>query len=122
MVKFLNQYLKFLVLLGSSSYVAYKTLQIYLKRRKYCHIPGPPTDGILGFYFGNVLNMPKYLENGKIFNQFLLEWLLFKFLNLFVIFTSINLLFSHEKYGEIFKIQFLSEIILITNQKESIKV
>lgn len=77
MNKFLNNhYFKLIAILGSS-YLVYKTLRIYLNRRKYRHLPGPPTNGILGFYFGNVIDMPKYLENGKIFNQFLLEWLLF---------------------------------------------
>lgn len=27
------------------SYCAYKTYLLYLKRRKYRHIPGPPTNG-----------------------------------------------------------------------------
>ena len=28
-------------------YAIYKTIRIYLKRRKYKHIPGPPTKGFI---------------------------------------------------------------------------
>lgn len=31
------------------SYVGYKTLVIYLRRRKYRHIPGPPTKGFVSY-------------------------------------------------------------------------
>jgi hypothetical protein len=32
----------------------YYTLKICYIRNKYAHIPGPPTNGILEFYMGNV--------------------------------------------------------------------
>ena len=40
-------WLKILQLLGgiTSSYIFYKGFRIYLARRKYRHIPGPPTKG-----------------------------------------------------------------------------
>ena len=34
----------------------YYTIKIYFLRKKYEHIPGPPANGILGFYFGNVFD------------------------------------------------------------------
>ena len=32
---------------------SYYSLKKYLLRQKYKHIPGPPANGLLGFYFGN---------------------------------------------------------------------
>jgi hypothetical protein len=58
----------------ASSYTIYKTIQIYLIRRKYRHIPGPSANGLLGFYLGNVIDMPKYLNNQKIYNDFIADW------------------------------------------------
>lgn len=31
----------------TSTYLLYKTVRLYLKKRKYRHIPGPPTEGYL---------------------------------------------------------------------------
>ena len=31
----------------TTSYVVYKTVRFYLKKRKYRHIPGPPTNGLI---------------------------------------------------------------------------
>lgn len=80
------------------SYFAYRTLTIYLTRRKYRHIPGPPADGfvsshtefpdfrycsiifvyiffrIVGFYMGNLPEIGKALKNGKIMDDKFLEW------------------------------------------------
>ena len=42
-----------------------KTVDIYLKRRKYRHIPGPPIHGILGFYLDNYLNA-KFAEKENV--------------------------------------------------------
>ncbi len=58
----------------ASSYAIYKTIQIYLLRRKYRHIPGPPATGLFGFYLGNVIDMPKYLKNQKVYNDFISDW------------------------------------------------
>ena len=32
---------------------SYYSLKKYLLRQKYKHIPGPPANGLLGFYFGS---------------------------------------------------------------------
>ncbi len=42
------------VLVGLFSYY---TLKKYLLRQKYKHIPGPPANGIIGFYFGNSFDL-----------------------------------------------------------------
>lgn len=55
-------------------YFAYKTVQIYLIRRKYRHIPGPPTKGILGFYFGHLNEATTAFRNGQILDSLFTEW------------------------------------------------
>lgn len=55
--------------------VAYFTIKIYILRKKYAHIPGPPTrSGILGFYLGNLLDIMDAYKRGVIFPEMLLEW------------------------------------------------
>ena len=51
----------------------YFTVKIYLLRRKFIHIPGPPTKGILGFYLGNIAYSKNMFEN-KIATQIFSEW------------------------------------------------
>jgi hypothetical protein len=81
-------WMKISQLLGglASSYIIYKTIRIYLIRRKYRHIPGPPTKGftnffifslefttpnnyilksILEFFLGNISDPTEYIKNGK---------------------------------------------------------
>lgn len=53
--------------------VIYKTVKIYLIRRKYRHLPGPPTNGLLGFYLGNLDLAAKIMKEGKIFADLMLE-------------------------------------------------
>ena len=56
------------------SYLAYKTRQIYLKRQKYQHIPGPPTKGLLGFFTGNLVEFTQAMSNGKLVDDVFFEW------------------------------------------------
>ncbi len=58
----------------TASYVIYKFGKTYLVRRKYKHIPGPPTKGIYGYFFGNVIETFEWVKRGKIFPDFLVEW------------------------------------------------
>jgi hypothetical protein len=60
----------------------YKTLSIYIKRRKYKHIPGPKTRGISGYYFGNLTDLIEIINQGKIFSDKLVEW--------FYLFSNLN--------------------------------
>lgn len=53
--------------------LAYKTVKIYLLRRKYRHIPGPPTNGLFGFYMGNLDIAAKIMKEGKVFADLMLE-------------------------------------------------
>ena len=37
--------------------IIYYTIKIYNLRKRYAHIPGPPANGIIGFYLGNLLEI-----------------------------------------------------------------
>ena len=72
MILFKNLLLSLIAGFGLT-FVGYKTLKIYLLRRKYRHIPGPKTHGLLGFFLGNVpdiANLPK----DKIFHDLIIDW------------------------------------------------
>jgi len=55
---------------------SYYTLKIYLQRRKYKHLPGPPANGILGFYLGNTIELLNKQRQGVELVDILTEWLL----------------------------------------------
>ena len=63
-----------LVVGGFLLFFIYKTFDIYLKRRKYRHIPGPPTNGILGFYLGHFREINAVIKNGGTFLDLFSEW------------------------------------------------
>nr|AHL88993.1 cytochrome p450 3049B1 [Brachionus koreanus] len=89
------------ILLGTGlSLFAYKTLKIYLLRRKYRHIPGPATKGLLGFYLGNVLDI-KNLPKNKIFPELVADWV--------------------RQYGHVIKFQLVDRFIVFTINPETIK-
>jgi hypothetical protein len=50
----------------STCYFAYYTYKIYKLREKYKHLPGPPTNGILGFYFGNTFQVVSMIRSKNI--------------------------------------------------------
>lgn len=90
------------VLLGTGlAFLAYKTFKIYLLRRKYRHIPGPKTKGILGFYLGNVLDI-KNLPKNKIFPDLVADWV--------------------KQYGHVIKFQLADRMIVFTINPDTIKV
>lgn len=71
---------KSLALAGAScaGLLAYFSIKLYLTRRKYNHIPGPPSrSGILGFYLGNLLDIVEAYKKGVTFPELLVEWLHF---------------------------------------------
>ncbi len=57
-----------------ASFVLYKAGRIYLIRRKYRHIPGPSTTGVIGYFFGNTSDIVKFKNEGKVFVDFLTDW------------------------------------------------
>ena len=60
--------------LGScTSLFAYYTLKMYLKRRKYRHIPGAPTPGIGGFYRGHIRDIFEATKRDETIWDLLLE-------------------------------------------------
>lgn len=96
LILFLSLVLVALVLL------AYHTVKMYILRRKYRHIPGPATKGIIGFYMGNLDLALKVMNDGKIFADWMLE-------------------LSYQ-YGEVFKFQILDKIIVFTINPDAVKV
>ena len=52
----------------------FKTIKIYFLRKKYAHIPGPPTRGLIGFYMGNLDQAIHVMKNGKILADLINEW------------------------------------------------
>ena len=70
-------FLEVFVALTSGSlfaYFIYITQHIYWQRKKYSHIPGPPADGILGFYFGNTYKVYSTVKNTSLFCELWKEW------------------------------------------------
>ena len=56
------------------AFVGYRIFNIYLKRKKYSHIPGPPADGLFGFIFGNLFEMIKMTRKSGNFADTLNKW------------------------------------------------
>lgn len=54
---------------------AYITIKIYRERQRFSHIPGPKTDGILGFYIGNLTEVAGLEKQGKLLADKYVEWL-----------------------------------------------
>ena len=76
MVQSLNYKLFFACLTTASvSYFTYYTLKIYFLRKKYKHIPGPPSKGLLGFYFGNLYEIKEGRRNDRILFETVSRWL-----------------------------------------------
>ena len=66
------------ILIGScTSLFSYWTLITYLNRRKYRHIPGPPTKGLYVFYFGNMSEVVNKVNNGGTYFDLLEKWFIF---------------------------------------------
>lgn len=53
---------------------AYITIKIYRERQRFSHIPGPKTQGILGFYIGNLAELTKVEQKGKLLADKYVEW------------------------------------------------
>nr|QUF59384.1 cytochrome p450 CYP3049B2 [Brachionus angularis] len=103
MNKILIKCLKSFGLIASlgTGFLIYQFLNIYLNRRKYRHIPGPKTKGIVEYFFGNISDIEKAVKDGKVLTDLFVEW--------------------HEKYGEVFKYQLSTDIIVVTSNQQAIK-
>nr|QUF59386.1 cytochrome p450 CYP3049C1 [Brachionus angularis] len=86
--------------LGSTC-LAYFVIKQYLKKRKYRHIPGPGTKGLLEFFFGNFNDILNCLKNDKIISDQYIEW--------------------SKEYDSVFKFQLFGDYIVVTNEPEAIK-
>ncbi|RNA33734.1 cholesterol 24-hydroxylase-like, partial [Brachionus plicatilis] len=73
---------------------------LYLLRQKYSHIPGPKTNGLLGFYLGNIPEL-KELVKLKMVPDILTDWV--------------------KEYGPCFKYQILDKISIFTISPDAIK-
>lgn len=60
-----------------AGFFTYYTAKIYILRQKYKNIPGPKSDGLLGFYLGNYFELLRH-KRGKngLHNDLFLEWYL----------------------------------------------
>ena len=66
-----------LILISTGSlacFISYKTLKIYLNRRKFRHLPGPPTKGIFGFFLGNLDQIVATMKSGRILADLTSDW------------------------------------------------
>jgi hypothetical protein len=54
--------------------IIYYTIKIYNLRKRYAHIPGPPANGIIGFYLGNLLEIRNSRSNHKTLMHKNVEW------------------------------------------------
>ena len=80
-----------LLLIGScSSFITYWALKTYLIRRRFKHIPGPPTKGVYGFFFGNLTEVIQNQRNGGMFFELMSKWYLFDYFNIVVISNVIS--------------------------------
>lgn len=58
----------------SAGYVLYRLWLFYSFRRKYRHIPGPPANGLSGFFTGNVADIIKANQEGQVIADLLVKW------------------------------------------------
>ena len=56
------------------AYFFYISYDIYVKRKKYRHIPGPPANGLVGFYLGNLREIATSIGNGVMYSDLINEW------------------------------------------------
>ncbi len=80
----------------------YKSVKIFKLRQKYKHIPGPPSKGIFGFYFGNLDLIVKATNDGKILADLVVEWV--------------------NKYGNVIKFQVFDKVVVFTVEPEAVRV
>lgn len=72
----IEEFFKFLIFIPII-FIALKTYKIYIIRKKYSHIPGPKTNGIIGFYLGNLSEALRYIKGGKLLADMMLDMYIF---------------------------------------------
>jgi hypothetical protein len=91
-----------LVSFGSTvAFILVKTIKIYYLRKKYNHLPGPPANGLLGFYLGNLSHAVQVMKEKKIFSDLMNQWV--------------------KEYGSVFKFQILDKIVVFTIDPDGVK-
>jgi hypothetical protein len=58
----------------TGGFCLYKTVKIYRLRKKYSHLPGPPANGLLGFYLGNLREAIKAINEKKVLSDLMHQW------------------------------------------------
>nr|QEV83798.1 cytochrome P450 [Brachionus rotundiformis] len=96
----IGEFLK-LILFIPAIFFAYKTYKIYAIRKKYSHIPGPKTKGVIGFYLGNLSEALKYIKGGKLLADMMLDMC--------------------YEYGTVFKFQIVDKIVVFTIDPKAVK-
>lgn len=79
---------------------------------------------ILGYFLGNVIDIAEYRKNEKVFSDFLFDWYNYLFVKIFsIVLFYLNLYnWSHSKYGETFKFQLFGGTVVVTTNRDAIKV
>nr|AHL88997.1 cytochrome p450 3049E1 [Brachionus koreanus] len=85
-------------LVGAFSYYSFK---IFLLRRKYRHLPGPSSKGLIGFYFGQYFRIVKHISAKKILQDLHFEWF--------------------KAYGPVYAYQVLNTMVVIVNDESAVK-
>ena len=78
----------------------------------------------MGYFLGNVIDIAEYRKNEKVFSDFLFDWYNYLFVKIFSIaLFHLNLYnWSHSKYGETFKFQLFGGTVVVTTNRDAIKV
>lgn len=58
-----------------AGYMSYYTVKMYQIRKRYSHIPGPPANGLIGFFFGNALELVENDKKKRVAADLVLDWL-----------------------------------------------
>lgn len=82
------------------SALSYLTVKVYFLRRKYRHLPGPSSKGLIGFYFGQYFTITRHISK-NILQELHLEW--------------------SKIYGPVFAYQVLDNMFVIINDETGVK-
>lgn len=82
------------------SALSYYTVKVYFLRRKYSHLPGPRSKGLIDFYFGQYFTITRHMSN-NILQELHLEWF--------------------RIYGPVFAYQVLNNMFVIINDESGVK-
>ena len=71
---FVTKCLLSIAIIAALIFIIKKTIKIYVLRKKYNHLPGPPATGLLGFYLGNLDQALRTINDNKILSDLMNKW------------------------------------------------